>query len=126
LELTPPRFTAYRTWKDCIGCLKPKPPLNVKLTLHYLELPVNVSLNLTRRPESRLENLLYCWWNVSVLLGWTEKDIRPTKIKVLIIITAGGSLFGNLGVEVSHEFSEKYNVGSKPGLRVGFWGPTGY
>jgi hypothetical protein len=90
-----------------------------KFIIHYLEVPVNLSINLNKRPEASWKTNLLLGGTYIYLLGIREKDFDGNKASAINKRLSKEYLYSNLGVEVTHKLSDKYLIGINPGLRVG-------
>lgn len=91
----------------------------VKYTLHYLEMPVNITYNLNKRVETGWKTSLTAGGTYQYFMGWTEKDLSGKQVGGFNSFNARGRFFANLGVEVSHDLSVHYVLTLNPGLKAG-------
>ncbi len=96
----------------------PDPPL-VKFVVQYFEVPVNLSLNLNKRPGASWKTNLLAGGTYSYYLGFKEKDLNGKATSKFNSTYSRAFIYGNFGVEVSHKLSDKYILGLNPGLRIG-------
>ena len=91
-----------------------------KNRFHFLELPLNLSVNLNKRENAN--------WKTDILLGYTYSRILGYKQRATYngeelegqpqYYSSWNNHYANLGLEVKHEIGEKYQLAINPGLRV--------